>query len=331
MAKPPVSQQTIEPRDFLAIPGETAALIQNYALEERVYPKRVDCELRSFRVQHTALWWYRYAPRRFFMQEMHGDFIRKFARKPGLVDDQRQAAADRQAGQLKDLARQGYAVAQLEAEVQWRLVAGIGTAHTFETNLSLHRLYGYPYLPGSSWKGMLRGHLIERIADLVPGDPDALHHHGKTSLGAIDEALSRGDAPALAGRLGDTNASALLRQAARVFGSQAAAGVVNFQDALPVNAPCFVADVMTPHVPAGDYSAAHLKESAGEKRRKETDPTPVFFLTVGRGTRFRLACYGRDAALVQAVADWLPEAVENAGIGAKTAAGYGYLVPLSDS
>lgn len=331
MARPPLSQETFRPRNFLAIPAETADLLRDYVLEERVYPKQVVCELRSFEVRNTALWWYRYAPRRAFMQGMNGDFIRKFARRPGLVDVQRQAAVQRQSVQLDDLKRQGYAVAQLEAEVQWRLVAGIGTAHTFETNLTLHRLYGYPYLPGSSWKGMLRGHLIERIATLLPGDSQALHHRGKTGLNAIDEALARGEAGALAGRLGHTDAAKLLRQAARVFGSQAAAGAVNFQDALPINPPRFEADVMTPHVPAETYTAAHLKESAGEKRREEIQPNPVIFLTVGRRTRFRLVCYGRDAALVQAVAHWLPAAVENAGIGAKTAAGYGYLTPLSDS
>lgn len=40
------------------------------------------------------------------------------------------------------------------AEPQWRMAVGLGTASARETGLALHRLYGFPILPGSALKGL---------------------------------------------------------------------------------------------------------------------------------------------------------------------------------
>ena len=45
----------------------------------------------------------------------------------------------------------------------WRLVVGMGTNPTLETGIQLHHLYGFPYIPGSSVKGMLH-HEIGRAS-----------------------------------------------------------------------------------------------------------------------------------------------------------------------
>jgi CRISPR-associated protein Cmr6 len=40
------------------------------------------------------------------------------------------------------------------ASPEWRLVVGLGRDSAFETGLTLHRVYGCPYIPGSALKGM---------------------------------------------------------------------------------------------------------------------------------------------------------------------------------
>lgn len=40
------------------------------------------------------------------------------------------------------------------AEPQWRMAVGLGTASVRETGLALHRLYGFPIIPGSALKGL---------------------------------------------------------------------------------------------------------------------------------------------------------------------------------
>jgi len=43
-----------------------------------------------------------------------------------------------------------------EAKVDYRLVVGFGAEHVLETNLCLHRIYGFPIIPGSAVKGVTR-------------------------------------------------------------------------------------------------------------------------------------------------------------------------------
>jgi CRISPR-associated protein Cmr6 len=38
----------------------------------------------------------------------------------------------------------------------WRVVLGMGASHVLETSMTLHRLYGFPIIPGSSLKGLAR-------------------------------------------------------------------------------------------------------------------------------------------------------------------------------
>lgn len=44
----------------------------------------------------------------------------------------------------------------LRAEVVWRLAIGLGLPSPLEVGLTLHHLYGFPYLPGSALKGVAR-------------------------------------------------------------------------------------------------------------------------------------------------------------------------------
>jgi CRISPR-associated protein Cmr6 len=69
------------------------------------------------------------------------------------------------------LSEAGWQVHSLLGTVEWRLVTGLGAAGILEgSGMVLHRLYGFPYLPGSSLKGLVRHYLWieERRDDVDP-------------------------------------------------------------------------------------------------------------------------------------------------------------------
>ncbi|MBI5445322.1 MAG: hypothetical protein HY900_29435, partial [Deltaproteobacteria bacterium] len=56
-------------------------------------------------------------------------------------------------------------VAVFEGRVAWRLTVGLGNEHPLENGVTLHRLYGVPFLPGSAIKGVTRARVLEEEAD----------------------------------------------------------------------------------------------------------------------------------------------------------------------
>jgi CRISPR-associated protein Cmr6 len=53
------------------------------------------------------------------------------------------------------------------------------------------------------------------------------------------------------------------------------------------------------------------------------NPKPIFFLTVGKETKFTFYLFSKNRELLDKVEDWLKNALSNHGIGAKSV-GYGY-------
>ena len=105
-----------------------------------------------------------------------------------------------------------------------------------------------------------------------------------------------------------------------ILGTRRHVGNVVFFDALPKEPVELVRDVMTPHYdeyfrdgkPPGDW----------------IDPKPIPFLTVRHGASFRFAVAPRQRSdfgeiHCETACQWLAEALEWIGAGAKTAAGYG--------
>ena len=100
---------------------------------------------------------------------------------------------------------------------------------------------------------------------------------------------------------------------ARVFGTQAQQGKAIFFDAIPAVPPTLELDVMNPHYP--DYY------QGDEPPADWQSPQPVFFLTLGANSKFLFAVGGEEKAQAS---QWLLEALQQMGAGAKTSAGYGY-------
>ena len=63
---------------------------------------------------------------------------------------------ERQTQQLVQFVKQGIKLYCVDATVDWRLIVGLGSENVQETNMTLHHIYGIPYIPGSAVKGVLR-------------------------------------------------------------------------------------------------------------------------------------------------------------------------------
>lgn len=111
---------------------------------------------------------------------------------------------------LESYKRQGLQVEQLIALPDWRLIVGLGAAHVLETSITLHRIYGFPFVPGSGLKGMTRAY-----AELVLGKSEE-HEDFRRIFGSQRE-------------------------------DQEQAGEVIFFDAIPAEVPQLKLDVMNPH------------------------------------------------------------------------------------
>jgi len=202
------------------------------------------------------------------------------------------------------LAETGWIVKSLVFQTDWRLAVGLGGASVYENSITLHHIYGFPYIPGSAVKGTVRSWIIGEY-------------------------------------FGNDEKKALGNQGfCRIFGSPsngaegAYQGDVLFFDAYPVGKPTIKQDIMNPH-----YSFYYRKGNQGAAPRDDENPVPILFLTV-ENTKFQflfairerdnLKLNDRDLGsrtLLDVVLQELPRALENQGIGAKTAVGYGYMSP----
>ena len=184
----------------------------------------------------------------------------------------------------------------------WHFVTGLGNPHPVENGFSWHPTLGVPYLPGAAIKGMLRAWMEEWIDE---GD-----RHAQQCLCWFGSKPSSRD-------------------------DEYTGGLIFF-DALPIEQPSLTVDVMTPHM--GKWYA----KGDSEPNSPETlpadwhDPIPVPFLVVKEASFLFSVCVrpgASDNETLQKdlpmVLEMLKDALEWIGAGAKTAVGYGRMLPES--
>lgn len=197
--------------------------------------------------------------------------------------------------------------------VDWRLIVGLGTESVYETSMTLHHIYGIPYIPGQAVKGVVRSWIIlEHFAEDKDGECDLK----KAEDRALEDPSFR-----------------------RIFGGpeqgkmKACRGEIIFFDAFPthLNKDSIQPDIMNPHY--GPYY-----DNAKQPPADYHNPVPVTFLTVVNTTfEFFIGFKPLDAnkkkiqdgkfegeTPLSFVQKALPEALSQHGLGAKTAVGYGY-------
>ncbi len=204
-------------------------------------------------------------------------------------------------------------VFEMEAAARILLHPSTGATVT-EGSVLLHHTYGVPYIPGTALKGVCRATARRHVPDDVV----------RALFGWVQDGLEGQE-----GQLDNED--------------KAYAGLVDFWDALwvptaprgGVSPSALALDVVTPH--HGDYYTIPTGESAKPRPAPaETDsPVPSQTLTVAPGTRFLVVLEFADVpgidAWVPRVKEWLTEALQVHGVGAKTAAGYGRLKPLEQA
>ncbi len=87
---------------------------------------------------------------------------------------------------LRTLA-EGYKVIEVgEMKPEWRMIVGLGGGNVYETSITLHHIYGFPYIPGSAVKGITRSHIVDTL--LYPIFPE----EGLSVIDAVIDLTSDG-------------------------------------------------------------------------------------------------------------------------------------------
>jgi CRISPR-associated protein Cmr6 len=236
-----------------------------------------------------------------------------------------------------------------------RLVVGLGAGHVLETSLTLHHIFGIPYIPASALKGVVRMVSFWGIAENLNKKSD--NEIEKLQEHLYDDEISGSD-------------SEEILKHKLLFGTQNFKGLLVFLDAYPEiqdnknnqnnntnqkDEGIFELDVMTPH-----YQGYYTKNQVPGDWE---NPNPIIFLTVKKGITF---CFNvlfdkyraeeilrddefpkkvkeiikewidnlsklsvgaeetlRDDEFPKNVKKWLEAALTKFGIGAKTRLGYG--------
>jgi CRISPR type III-B/RAMP module RAMP protein Cmr6 len=220
----------------------------------------------------------------------------------------------------------------LHAKLQARLLLNMAGGVMENAGLCLDRFGGFPIIPGSAVKGCARRMAVQSIVDL---------REEKKTDKEIAEALvglcwvfgwvssdwsDASDKSDLAYATGD-RWPAVKALAQRELGARRdCAGLVSFLTAVPSELPPhdLELDVLTCH---------HRKYYQGQKdiAHDDENPIPVSFPAVAPGAVFTfvlLPLRNCPDGLMEKAKVWLTDGLQTFGLGAKTAAGYGWFAVL---
>ncbi|WP_295807811.1 type III-B CRISPR module RAMP protein Cmr6 [uncultured Victivallis sp.] len=204
-------------------------------------------------------------------------------------------------------------------------------------NLCLHRNLGYPMIPGSALKGIARHSAWCRWIEALEA--------GKTEEAKFLAGLIAATFGYPTGDPLPANAAARTRESDHYLDAFLAsefpddygkdgrrtawAGAVSFLPAVPGDKEWkLVVDVLNSHGD-GVSNVRNPRQDNGEK-----NPIPVFFPAVESGTKFRFTVVpiaGRSTPeTLNFAVKMLKNGLTTCGVGAKTAAGYGWFVPDSE-
>ena len=202
--------------------------------------------------------------------------------------------------------------------VDWRLIVGLGNESVYETSMTLHHIYGIPYIPGQAVKGLLRSWLISaKFSDNDMGEFDMEN--------AEKRALKNKTFCDMFGCPSEGS-----------FYKEARQGNVYFFDAFPItlNKDSIQPDIMNTH-----YAPYYSEKKPPADYQ---NPIPITFLTVQKtsfeffiGIKPGINDDVTDSQLgtgnmLDIIAESLQAALQDQGIGAKSAVGYGYFKDIAD-
>lgn len=217
-------------------------------------------------------------------------------------------------------------IEKFRLKTAYRLVIGAGYPSFIENGFLFHHVYGIPYIPGETLKGLARAVFILSVAEAIKGE---------TKLSKIEEELSE-EAEGISQQipkkisiiLDDYTIENPVETFRKIFGSKKRRGQVIFFDAYPVEfnpSEHFEADIMNSHY--GDYY------QSGKAPADWLSPNPIHFLALKEGIVFEFnlglapleLMEDNEEKLLLATAKKLLEVgLENFGVGNKKRKGYGW-------
>jgi CRISPR-associated protein Cmr6 len=270
-------------------------------------------------------------------------FLDKFIETLGISKDfyeKIREFSDRIKRQIEDLEKQGYKKLFSESlKTSSRLIVGFGAEHVLETSITLHHLFGIPYIPASAIKGVVRMVSFWEIAENLKNDKEIEELQKYLYDEQIEEELNDVE----------LKHKCLEHECLKhklLFGTQGFKGLLVFLDAYPeveAGKEIFELDIMNPH-----YTEYYTK---GETPGDWESPKPIVFLTVKKDIPFHFTVlideyrieeilndkdFPKEAKeiiekwksdnyseLNETVKKWVGEALKEFGVGSKTRLGYG--------
>nr|HPR18850.1 type III-B CRISPR module RAMP protein Cmr6 [Candidatus Cloacimonadota bacterium] len=169
----------------------------------------------------------------------------------------------------------------------WRMVIGLGSASVYETSITLHHVYGFPYIPGQAVKGVTRNYVICEYFEK------------------------------------DEKEAEKNEEFKAIFGSQKQIGKITFFDAYPQTEPKLEFDIMNVHY--SEYYSGKKEPTDDQNPNPITFLTvkdTIFFFPIGFPQDQQPDYFTIRG---KSISDLLKTALGKKGIGAKTSVGYGYL------
>lgn len=199
--------------------------------------------------------------------------------------------------------RAAIAIGQLEG----RLAINLAESLIQNAGISLDRLFGLPFIPGSAVKGVCRHAALQELKDATGSNRVSAFDCFRKVFGTADNDFTNGDL----GSFGDLLNGRPENQR----------GSVSFLPAYPVNEAKVVVDLTNVHYPEY-YRTGRLRDLANEQPK----PNPFPAVEIGAQFAFCLVLNRpkADSGTLDAARRWLQSALTLRGLGAKTASGYGW-------
>jgi len=204
--------------------------------------------------------------------------------------------------------KQGYKIKSFDKKTISPMVIGLGNEDIFETSLTLHHIYGIPYIPASAIKGVVRNWTVNSVFNAQEGDK---------KTGALGD-------PAFCKIFGSPKNSISGERKGRVI----------FLDAFPSDNNIKVKlDIIATHYHQYYTSGGNIKPPADYLQ-----PNITNFLAVDRDATFFFNIMVKEVnneeiklgqsenyrkSILEVAEKLLVEALTIEGIGAKTSVGYG--------
>jgi CRISPR type III-B/RAMP module RAMP protein Cmr6 len=205
----------------------------------------------------------------------------------------------------------------VNARLEGRLAINLAEGLIQNAGINLDRIFGLPLIPGSAIKGVARHAALAELAERK--DAATLEKFVRV-FGSAASDYKTGDLSPYHLLLPQTQ----LPKDDKGNTTKDIMGAVSFIQSTPINDAQIVVDITNVHYP--DYY------NGKEPAAKSEKPMPNTFPAVERGVEFAfpivLNGLDLDPALLEAAGKWLLQALTQSGLGAKTAAGYGWFSVL---